>query len=179
VVQVPDVNAFTFLGGHIIVTRGLLEKVKTPAELAGVIAHEMGHLSERHVLASIIRASFMTSIWTVAFGDISGLLVIDPSTLKQILELRHGREMEERADRFALDTLRAAGIAPKGMHDFFDTLMKEEGHLPQGLAFLSTHPLSVERKKVVARFAQAHPELIDEMAGLSAEEWFLLKRMCR
>jgi Zn-dependent protease with chaperone function len=178
VVKNRDVNAYAFLGSQIYVLSGLINEAQSPAEVAGVLAHELGHASERHVLASLLRSTFLTTIWTAAMGDFSGLLVVDPATIKQLAELKYSREYEEGADRFALETLRASRLSATGLRDFFERLSKVDGRLPGALKIVSSHPMSASRAQAVTAFIEGNPELTDTKAGLTDDEWLALKSIC-
>ncbi len=143
-----DINAFALPGGQIVLCKALLEKAKNPDEIAGIIAHEVEHVVQRHIMASLIRASFLTLTWSAAIGDFSGFAIIDPATLEQIISLKYSRDMELEADRGAVAMLDAAGISRDGLIDFFERqqdLDKVEKHLE----FLSTHPYGKKRAEIL------------------------------
>jgi beta-barrel assembly-enhancing protease len=107
-------NAFTLPGGTIWILKPLLRDVKTPSELAGVLAHEIEHVERRHVIESVIRAAIFTGLLNAMAGDVSGLMLIDPSTASQLLGMKLSREMEQEADDGALKRMLATGISPIG-----------------------------------------------------------------
>lgn len=138
----PVPNAFTLPGGRILVTRGLIEEAKDPGEIAGVLAHELAHVQHRHVLAELIQRTFLGTIWAVTVGDYSGLLVVDPGTVHQLLTLRHSREAEAEADATGMELLRRAHIATSGLISFLDRNGKKSS---DAATFLSTHPATAQR----------------------------------
>lgn len=139
-IEIP--NAFALPGGGIVFTRGLLTAAKHPDEVAGILAHEIQHVRQRHVMTSMIRGTLLTALWAVTVGDYSGLLVIEPSTAFQIATLQFSREDEASADRGALEMLDAAKIRRDGLSDFFGRLAVEAGDAPE---WLSTHPPPADR----------------------------------
>ncbi len=174
IINLDPVNAFAFPGGSIVLTRGLLEAAERPAEIAGILAHEIQHVRQRHIMTAMIRGTLLTSIWSVTLGDYSGLLVIDPTTAFQIATLQFSREAEASADRGALEMLDAAGIPRDGLESFFDRLTREEGSLP---VWLSTHPASARRAEAVQ---SASSEPIDSVEPvLDDAQWSILVGACR
>ncbi len=166
-------NAFTLPGGEIWILKPLLMDVQTPAELAGVLAHEIEHVEKRHVVESIIRSALFTGLLNALAGDVSGFLLIDPSTAAQILGMKLSREMEEEADDGALKRLLAAGISPIGASEFFVRLEQRDPTSGR-LEFLSTHPGSAARAK---RFWEADRGRTDPPI-MTEEEWADLQSSC-
>lgn len=175
------VNALTLPGGSIIVTRGLLEQADSPDELAGVLGHELEHVARRHIMTQLVRAALLTGAWTLAVGDISGLLVVDPATMVQIASRKYSRDDEREADEGAVRRLRAAGIDGRGFATFFDRLAQRQDDTPE---LLSTHPPSELRAQVVAQlFAQRRgPSARDvetpPAPALTPAAWQAVRTMC-
>jgi Zn-dependent protease with chaperone function len=143
VVKDPAINAFAMPGGIVVVNSGLIEATRRAEELAGVLAHEVQHVEQRHSLQAVIKDLGLRGLWLLATGDIgSGL------TGRAILELQtlsFSRDAELQADAVGFGKLVDAGIDPSGMSDFFTVLAKEEaGKAPPPL--LSTHPASAARE---------------------------------
>lgn len=170
-VKVP--NAFTFLGGKVIVLKGLIDFAQTPEELAGVLAHEIEHVNNRHVLQSIIQSTILVSLVNLMSGNVSGLIVIDPSTLHQIINLSYSRKMEAEADEKALPRMLKAQVNPNGFKNFFERL---KGVEPRLSAFLSTHPESKERAEWIKKNT---PSSAVFKPVLSAKEFAELKKACK
>ena len=149
-VDSPDVNAFAVPGGHIYVNRGLIEQADELAELAGVLGHEIAHVTERHGLEQVEkreRANFLVNL-------IYMLLEREPGVLERIaLEgggaavfAKHGRDAEREADEHAVRTLVAAGYHPEGMATFFEELLAAQRRQPGRFeTWFSSHPTSEER----------------------------------
>ncbi|HEY4372610.1 MAG TPA: M48 family metallopeptidase [Burkholderiales bacterium] len=134
----PSVNAFAMPGGFVVVHSGLLALATTPEEVAGVLAHEVSHVENRHSLRAMIRNAGFSALLRLAFGDTAGLL----GMADQLADLKFSRDDESQADRDGLAALVKAGIRPQGMRDFFRKMAAGEGKLP---GWLSTHPGSSER----------------------------------
>jgi Zn-dependent protease with chaperone function len=170
-------NAFAVPGGQIVLTRGLLEKAQSPDEVAGVLAHEMGHGVALHPETGIIRAIGLSAAVEVMMGGSGGALANIGLLLAQ---LGYTRAAEREADAQALKLLKGAGIAPQGLGDFFARIEKseeEDGDLSKALkpfSILRSHPPTAERAALVR--AQAH---YPATPALDAQSWQDLKAICR
>ena len=170
------VNAFAVPGGQVILTRGLVETAGSPDEVAGVLAHELGHAIELHPETGLVRAMGMLAAAQLIFAGSSGTV----SNVGVVLtQLRYTRIAEREADVHALRMLKGAGISPKGFGDFFERLegsarrpKRARRHRPS-LELISTHPPSVERIAMV-RAQPAYPAT----PALSAEDWKALREAC-
>ncbi len=156
VVDNPTINAFTVPGGHIAVFSGLMLTAESESELAGVIAHEIAHASQRHI-AQRVAAQTGNSMTAVA-GFIAGILLgaVDPQLGAAVAtagiagaaqsSINYTRMHEREADRIALDMLTRAEIDPQGMVSFFEKLQRRAGAEPgRQFEFLRTHPMNAER----------------------------------
>lgn len=147
VAESKDLNAFALPGGHIVVFTGLLETVDRPEELAGVLAHEIAHVTERHVLRKMIESLGLVLVIQALFGDTSGLLAVATEGSELLLQQKFSRDFEREADDVGWNNLVVANIDPRGMIDFFTKLQKELANNPaEGkLSILATHPPTAER----------------------------------
>jgi predicted Zn-dependent protease len=173
----PLVNAFAVPGGQIILTKGLIQHAGTPDEVAGVLAHELGHAVEMHPEAGIIRYMGLSAAAQLAFAGSSGTMT---NVGVVLTALRYSRVAEREADAHALNILKGAGISQKGFADFFERL---EDKPPAGggasngklgdFSVLSTHPQTAERIAMV----RARPAYAATPA-LSDEDWTALGEAC-
>lgn len=162
-VDAPEVNAFAIPGGHVFVNRALVEEADDFAEFAGVLAHEIAHVTERHGLEQVEKRERANILLQLVY------LVLDrqPSALEQIaiqgggaaVFAKYGRDAEREADRRAVETLRAAGYDPEGIATFFEELLAEQQRQPGRLEqWFATHPTSDERvRNTRALIAAAGP----------------------
>lgn len=139
VVNHPSVNAFAAPGGTMVVFQGLLEKTRTPEELAGVLAHEMQHILRRHATRALLQQVSMKVLLAAAVGDAKGLSY-GLEGAQALGMLRYNRRSEEEADREGIRMLIASGIDPKGLITFFETIQKNGEKSLKLPAYLSTHP---------------------------------------
>ncbi len=171
----PMNNAFTLPGGSIYMFSGLLQKTESAEELAGILAHEIEHVERRHVLESLMNGLLLTALVNFVMGDVSAIILLDPSTAAQILSLRLSRDMERQADQGALRRLQSAGISPRGMVDFFARSSQDDPTTSK-LSFLSTHPFTEERARF---FEKAIPKDDNPFESfLAPDKWKALKTIC-
>ena len=158
VVDNPVINAFALPGGFIGVHTGLLEATRTEDELAGVLAHEVAHVTQRHIARSI-HASQRQSILSTAImlgailagaagggGDaMQGAIAVAQGSAAQ-QQINFTRSNEYEADRVGISALAAAGFDPQGMGSFFEVISRgtspSEFRVPE---FLRTHPVTSAR----------------------------------
>jgi len=169
VVDNPQVNALAAPGGQVLIFRGLLDEAESPDEVAGVLAHELAHVIERHALESLVRNLGIAFSMTMIFGDFSGL---SSSVGRTVLQLSYSRDTEREADAIGAQLLNQADIRGDGLVTFFERLQQQQDDLPDALALFSTHPLDQER----AAFIKA--KMIGAQPALRAEEWQHLQGMC-
>ncbi len=134
------VNAFAMPAGYVVLNRGLIEKAASAEEVAGVLAHEIEHVVQRHSLRATVQTLGFGFVWGLLSGDLGG--GIAGEGLRQLAALKFSREQETAADSGGFSRLVAAGIDPRGMARFFDAMTAEPGRLPD---FVSTHPSGSER----------------------------------
>jgi predicted Zn-dependent protease len=143
-----NINAFAVPGGHVFIHTGLLQAVDSPEEIAGVLAHEIAHVTERHGFRSIINAAGLSLLVQFFFGDTSGLMAALTDGSQMLLRQSYSRGFEREADDVGWDYLVKANIDPRGMIRFFKRMKTEEEKNPQlkgTLQLLNTHPATEER----------------------------------
>lgn len=142
VVKSDDVNAFALPGGHVVVNTALIEKSDSYQEVAGVLAHELQHVYQRHSVEKMFNRIGISFTIMMILGDIGG--VVD-ALGGQLISLKFSRDEESEADKLGLELMYKAGIEPQGMIDFFkklETITKDISNLPD---FISTHPNTKQR----------------------------------
>ncbi len=165
VVQMKQVNAFALPGNHIVVFSGLIDKAQAPEMLAGVLAHEMGHLDMRHPTRGLIEQFGLF----VAVSFLAGNNSI--GQLGQFMaSMSYTRDMERQADERALALMQRAEIRSDGLARFFEILKKDESvHVPE---FLSDHPGLQERVEATRQEADTGGP------AMSPADWQAIKAMC-
>jgi len=134
IVQDDSINAFATMGGFVYIHTGLMEEAANEAELAGVLAHEIGHIGGRHAVNQMRQIALAQGI--------AGALGVDQNALVNIgvqlaLSLPNSRSDEYDADQRGFRTMGQAGYAQSGLVSFMRKLDEQSGARPE---FLSTHP---------------------------------------
>ena len=177
VVSSPIVNAFAAPGGYIVVFQGLIERTETAEELAGVLAHELQHVLQRHATRMLLQHTSTGLLISALTGDVSGTLAFGLESARTLGTLRYSRIMEEEADAEGMKMMVAAAVDPAGMIAFFDRMKKQSGEFPQLLTYLSTHPNTEDRVEklnlLAAEFRQTPAKLLPQ------HDWNDVKKMCR
>src|SRR5690348_3082585 len=138
------VNAFAVPGGYILVCRGLIEQVQTPEELAGVLAHECAHLTEKHSMRKLAGTLGPGFVMHYFLGARNSLLTSLTATAAYIGQQSYSRKQESEADEIGFDYLVKAQINPEGMIVFFKRMQAQELGFSNP-TFLSSHPPTGER----------------------------------
>ncbi len=160
------VNAYATLGGHIYVFDGLVKQAKSADELAGVLAHEIEHVRNRHIIQGVAVNLFTLSALKVALpGDHpTGSYIA-----YMLLTLKFSRQQEYEADVAGLERLRAARVDAAGFQQFFARAEK----MSAAPEIVSNHPANDVRKELAARFTGYPVEPI-----MDQQEWGVLKTIC-
>jgi len=172
----PAVNAFAAPGGHIVVLRGLLERTRTPAELAGVLAHEIQHVYHRHPTRLIVQHSSAGLLVGAVAGDVSALMAYSLEAARILGTLRYSRQYEAEADAAGLSMLAAARIDPRGLSSFLAQLVSAETAAPTALGYFASHPATAERVATLGRLAS---EVRDTPIPIATgRDWKDVVRLC-
>lgn len=139
VVDDKSINAFATMGGFVYVNRGLIAAADNEAQLASVMAHEIGHIGARHAIQQMRQAAIAKGLATAAGLNRNTLVNIG---VELALQRPNSRKDEFQADQLGLETLKQTGYAPVAMVDFMEKLLKQGGSVP---TFLSTHPATSDR----------------------------------
>lgn len=149
IVNSMDVNAFATMGGQVWINRGLIEKADSEEEVAGVLAHEIGHVAGRHISQQISRQLLILGIVGIASAvvkdeDLKTIIQVGGGAYFFFSTLKFSRDNEREADYLAIQMLYDSGYDPSGMKIFFQKLLEmKKGGIE--LPFLSTHPTTEER----------------------------------
>lgn len=181
VLDTRTVNAFTLPGGQVLVMRGLIAAATDGPMLAGVIAHELGHVAHRDPTTLLIRGmEFSLLLSAVGLGDAGGVA----AGAGNLMNLAFSRAAEAAADASAIDFLTKAGLRADGLSRFFALMEQRDAtaantpdHREPGdqsgteLNWFATHPSSESRRERTAR-----PETGD--VPFTEAEWRAIRTMC-
>ncbi|MBF0188648.1 MAG: M48 family metalloprotease [Magnetococcales bacterium] len=152
-VNAPHVNAYTFPGGSMAITRGILLGMENEAELAGLLGHELGHVNARHsaermtkgmlTQVALAGASMYAGSQDPALGKLTQML---GGFASSALLAHYSRDNERQADALGMEYMTRPGYNPSGMTDLMDLLVTSSKHKPSALQVMfSTHPMGAER----------------------------------
>jgi predicted Zn-dependent protease len=164
----PSINAFAMPGGYIGVHTGLIVSTQSESELAGVLAHEISHVTQRHIARQVFQSKQMGMASIAAMllailaarsnGQVATAAVATTQAGAISSQLAYSRDFEREADRMGFDTLRKAGFDVRGMANFFERLQKATRlYENNATAYLRTHPLSGERMTDMQNREQSMP----------------------
>ena len=158
VIKDPSVNAFAVPGGFIFVHSGLVLATNNESELAGVLAHEISHVTQRHLVRSLLEqrknsmastAALLAAILlgaTAGSGDAAIAGIAGAQTLALGQQMSFSRDMESEADRVGIGVLESAGFDPNGMSSFFEKIASISGGRENQLpSIVLSHPVTSER----------------------------------
>jgi Zn-dependent protease with chaperone function len=171
VLTTPVPNAFALPGGRIYLFSGLLAKAESPDEIAGVLAHELGHLKHRDSVREVIHNGGSSFLIGLLFGDVTGSGAVIFAS-RSLVTASYSREAEQDADSFAIDVMHKLGRSPKGLGELLFRVTGKEGD--RSLSILANHPLTEDRLKRMNdedRPPDGPPLLTDP-------EWLALKAIC-
>jgi predicted Zn-dependent protease len=166
VVNDPAINAFAMPGGYIGINVGLIQNARNESELAAVLAHEIAHVTQRH-LARRLAAAERINLRTLAL-TLAGLLLSTQNgqagsalatagmagSIQQ--QLNFSRAFEHEADNLGIRMLAAAGFDPHGMPSFFERLLQATRYYDRPPEYLSTHPANEARISESANRAESY-----------------------
>jgi len=157
--KVDMVNAVALPGGRVLIFDKLIQDAKSADEVAGVLAHEIGHVRKRHVMQALLRQFGLSILLSGANSDLG-------STLGGFAAMGYSRDAEREADRYSRGRLAAAHISPAGTAGFFGRLRKDDPFAGnKRLSYLNSHPDTAERERefsAAVKSAEAYrPALTD------------------
>jgi predicted Zn-dependent protease len=172
VIKDPGVNAFAIPGGFVFVNAGLILATSSESELAGVLAHEISHVTQRHAVRGLLQQSHASLVSTAAMlaaillgaashnvnAGMAGVTVGQGAALQQ--QLNFSREDEYEADRIGIGVMANAGFDPAAMATFFETIGRHMGSYGENakiIELLQTHPLSSARVAEAKNRAAKYP----------------------
>jgi beta-barrel assembly-enhancing protease len=175
VANIEMLNAVALPGNKVIIFQGLLDQAKSPDEVAGVLAHEIGHVRERHVMQGMLRQMGLAVV-------LGGFDAGGGGTLNNLLSTTYTRDAEREADDHSLAALKTANVSPVPTAAFFEKLSGMDGSRNMRdrqertmASYMSSHPLSDERRKLFQKSVvkgKAYQPI------LTSAEWNELKTMC-
>lgn len=172
VVRRSEANAVALPGGHIYVFQGLVAQARSPDELAGVIAHEIGHVAHRDGTRSVLQSAGLSFLFGMLLGDFTGggVVVIAART---VVQSAYSREVEAAADDYGVRLMASIG---GDVRAFAAILERIAGAIEPGVKILLDHPQTKDRVAAINAAANTLPG--ERRPLLTPPEWAALKRIC-
>lgn len=171
IANIDMVNAVALPGGKVLIFRGLLQEAKNADEMAGVLAHEIGHVRNRDVMVSLLRQMGLSVLLGGANSDMGG-------ALGSLASASFSRETESKADDYSIDLMQKAKVSPDATAGFFDRLSQGEegaGKAAEAFSYLSSHPMSEKREKA---FRDSKRKGVAHTPVVTPEQWRAIVDAC-
>jgi Zn-dependent protease with chaperone function len=149
----PAINAFALPGGIVIVNKGLLEKADSANEVAGVLAHEIQHVEQRHALKNMITSSGIAAAVLLVLGDANAVMMI---MAHQVSAQYFSRQAESDADMKGIALLQKSKIDMLGMVAFFKKMQEAFKGKANGPEWMSSHPDTANRIQAIENYIKDH-----------------------
>lgn len=185
IIKDPQINAFAVPGGLFALNTGLITSAKNLDEIAGVMAHEIAHVAQRHysrsqeafkgqgllALAGILVGAAIAS---KADGDVGSAVMLGTQAALMDKQLSYSRNQEREADRIGMQFMYAAGYNPQSMADYFETMHRATSRVSFLPDFWLTHPLTTERMSEARLRANQLPQVRSKIYDLDFEilKWY-------
>jgi Zn-dependent protease with chaperone function len=166
-------NAFALPGGRIIILDGILQAAQSSDEIAGVLAHEMGHIAHHDGMRTLIESGGMGFVLGTVLGDFAGATAIFFAS-KTLVQASFSREVEAAADAYAIETMRVLGRSPVALGALLTRLSTSTSGTKSLPSLLDSHPATPDRLAVMkaSSIVTTGPEILDEA------QFKALKRIC-
>ena len=185
IIKDPQINAFAVPGGLFALNTGLIISAKNLDEIAGVMAHEIAHVAQRHysrsqeafkgqgllALAGIIVGAAIAS---QADSDVGSAVMLGTQAALMDKQLSYSRNQEREADRIGMQFMYAAGYNPQSMADYFETMHRATSRVSFLPDFWLTHPLTTERMSEARLRANQLPQVRSKIYDLDFDilKWY-------
>ncbi len=169
VLNTSQLNAFALPGGKVFITRGLLSRMTTEAQLAGVLGHEIGHVTAQHVSTRMTRSNLLQgavvllgAAAVVSDADWMRTLGVGASAAGGVYLLKFGRDQESQSDELGVRYMTQLGYDPRGQIEVME-ILKEASGGGHGSEFFATHPLPDTRIERLGEHLEDH--YLDDIAA--------------
>ena len=176
-----EINAFALPGGPVWINRGVLHAATTESQVAGVLAHEVAHIAQRHAadqMTKAMAANFGLGILGALLGNAGGAAAARTAAGlgANLWFLKFSRDDEAEADTVGLRILRRAGWDGRGMVELFQTLEREQGRDPAAVeVFFSSHPAPRDRLRALQADVARHKGGVRDSAKFRSVKARLLR----
>lgn len=172
-VKNAKLNAFAAPGGYIYVLRGIVSAASTGDEFAAIVAHELGHVTERHTLKSISQQVALKGVASYLGSGLEGIADASLLISTHLIGFAYSRNNERDADMLGVKYLHSSGVTSKGATSFFRRIRDRQGDPNSGIpGYLATHPSHTERIEALLPIER------EGKSAFSPAEWDVIKGEC-
>ena len=185
IIKDPQINAFAVPGGLFALNTGLITSAKNLDEIAGVMAHEIAHVAQRHYSRSqeVFKGQGLLALAGIIVGaaiasqsdsDVGSAVMLGTQAALMDKQLSYSRNQEREADRIGMQFMYAAGYNPQSMADYFETMHRATSRVSFLPDFWLTHPLTTERMSEARLRANQLPQVMSKIYDLDFEilKWY-------
>ena len=166
-----DINAFALPDDHLVLFTGLIEDCENEAELCGIIAHEIAHMENGHIMKKLIKEVGLAMLISMTTGK--GNPEIVQKAIRVLSSSAYDRNLESDADIKGADYLINADIDPEAFAEFLFRMSSREKDYPKQIFWISTHPGSEERTKAIISYISGKE--YEKKMILDSAQWSQLK----
>lgn len=171
-----EVNAFACPGNHLVVYTALIDSCRSAEELCGVLAHELAHIERGHVMQKLIKEMGLAALTGLVGGNAGAGTMAE--LMRILSSTAYDRSLESEADDLAVTYLLQAGINPRPFGEFLFRLSEEE-ELPSLAEWISTHPDSGKRSRLIGSRAEREGQGRTFMRLMQPAEWDAYRKALR
>jgi len=171
IIKNDEINAFALPNNHLVVFTGLIKAAENEAEVSGVMGHEVAHIELNHVMKKLVKEMGLSVLISMTGGG--GGSEIIKEAAKILSSSAYDRTLEKEADIKAVDYMLNANLNPEDFANFMFKLAEDRSQIEEKLAWISTHPESMERAEYIIEYSKGRFE--KEEPILSDSTWASLK----
>ena len=171
IIQKEEINAFALPDNHMVIYSGLIAYANNAEEVAGVMAHEIGHMEKAHVMKKLVKEVGLEMLFAMVGGDAGFEIVRE--TGRTLSSSAFDRSQEKEADDYAVEILAKSNIDPQHMSNLFFRL-SQKNNLPGQLVWISTHPDTKDRAAYIIKKKQEYTYNEDVIVKT---EWVNVKKI--
>lgn len=172
IIRKDDINAFALPDGHLVLFTGLIEDCENEAELCGVMAHELAHMQNGHIMKKLVKEIGLSMLISMTTGKGNPEMI--QQAVKVLSSTAYDRSLESDADITGVDYLINAHIDPEPFANFLFRMSAGEKDLPQQLFWITTHPGAEDRTRTILDYV-GQREYQKQMV-LDSVQWIDLKQ---
>ena len=171
IIDKDEINAFALPDHHMVIFTGLIDDCLDESELTGVIAHELAHMENGHIMRKLVKEIGLSVLVSMAAGNAGPEIMQE--AVRVLSSTAYDRNLERDADQTGVTYLIQTGVNPEGFANFLFRISETEKELPKQIFWLATHPGSEERARNI--ISQIEGMTFEHQQILTDQQWDQLK----